>query len=214
MTQLSFFKITSVLSVLLFSASVAVGGTASFDAPLFNAGIQYKYYAGANDTPDASAYQMNLGLDINKNVSADIRTEYQDYNESSFTANRLEIGVTPTVAIPANPQFSIFGRLALGNQWMNTGFVGDEELSFGYGSIEPGLKYSPWVNNSTHVSLSYRYRGSFEDQPFYDTNAVLLGGEYSIDRNNSIVGGYEYVSSSDESDIASNVISVGYLARF
>ena len=201
-----------VIFALAFSAPVFAGGT-SFEAPLFNAGVQYKYYAGSNDVPDASAYQMNLGVEFFKDLSADIRTEYQDFNESNVNANRLEIGLTPSYAIP-NTQFSIFGRLALGNQWVSTTIVKEDETSFGYGSVEPGVKFSPWAGNATNVSLSYRFRGSFEDQLFYDTNAVLLGGEYSIDRNNSIIGGYEYSASSDDSDLASNVISVGYLARF
>ena len=200
---------TTLFAASLLTASVAMAA----DNGPFNAGIQYKYYAGANDTPDASAYQMNIGMDILKNLSADIRTEYQDFNDSTVTANRLEVGITPSYQIP-NTQFSLFARAAIGNQWLNTSFVTEDEQTFAYGSIEPGVKFSPWINNNTHAALSYRYRGAFDTQPFYDTNAVLLTGEYAINRHNSVVGGYEYVASSDDSDLASNVISVGYQARF
>lgn len=200
---------TTLFAASLLTASVAMAA----DNGPFNAGIQYKYYAGANDTPDASAYQVNLGVDILKNLSADIRSEYQDFNESTVTANRLEIGITPSYQIP-NTQFGLFARAAIGNQWLNTSFVTEDEQTFAYGSIEPGVKFSPWINNNTHASLSYRYRGAFDTQPFYNSNAVLLTGEYAINRQNSIVGGYEYVASSDDSNLASNVISIGYQARF
>lgn len=200
---------TTLFAASLLTASVAMAA----DNGPFNAGIQYKYYAGTNDTPDASAYQINLGVDILKNLSADIRSEYQDFNDSILTANRLEIGVTPSYQIP-NTQFGLFARAAIGNQWVNESFIVEDEQTFAYGSIEPGLKFSPWLGNTTHASLSYRYRGAFEDRPFYNSNAVLLSGEYAIDRHNSIVGGYEYVASSDDTKLASNVISIGYQARF
>lgn len=200
---------TTLFAASLLTASVAMAA----DNGPFNAGIQYKYYAGANDTPDASAYQVNLGVDVLKNLSADIRSEYQDFNESTVTANRLEIGITPSYQIP-NTQFGLFARAAIGNQWLNTSFVTEDEQTFAYGSIEPGVKFSPWLGNTTHASLSYRYRGAFDTQPFYNSNAVLLTGEYAINRQNSIVGGYEYVASSDDSNLASNVISIGYQTRF
>lgn len=196
----------------LFAAGMMVASVALAEGS-FNAGIQYKYYAGSNDMPDANAYQVNLGVDILKNLTADIRSEYQDFNDSTVTANRLEVGVTPSYQIPGS-QFDLFARLAVGNQWLNTSFVAEDEQTFAYGSIEPGVKYVPWAGHNTQVSLSYRYRGAFEDQPLYNTNAVILSGEYAIDRRNSVVGGYEYVASADDSDLASNVLSVGYLARF
>lgn len=203
-----------MIKTTLFAASVLTASVAiAADNGPFNAGIQYKYYAGTNDTPDASAYQINLGVDVLKNLSADIRSEYQDFNDVVNTANRLELGLTPSYQIP-NTQFGLFARAAVGNQWVNTPTILEDDQTFAYGSIEPGVKFSPWINNKTHASLSYRYRGAFNDQPFYNTNAVLLSGEYSINLHNSVVGGYEYVASSDDSDLAFNVISLGYLARF
>lgn len=176
------------------------------------AGISYKGYIGNNDTPDANAYEITLGKKIMDNLTVDIQSEFVDFN-NSLTGNSLEAGLTPSYQFTDYP-VGLYGRAALGNQWFSgTGVLNDSE-SFGYGSIEPGLFYSPYKNSSTGVSLGYRFRGAFDDQPDYNTNAIVLKGQYQIDAHNVINGGYEFISSVDDSDIQSNMISVGYIAKF
>ncbi len=176
-------------------------------------GISYKAYIGSNETPDASAYEVSLGTSIMENLAVDLRTEFMDVNDSSVNGNRLEAGLTPSYQFTSYP-VGVYGRLALGNQWFSGNSLLKDSESFGYGSIEPGVFYTPWKNNITGATLGYRYRGAFDDQPFYNTNALVMKGQYQIDNHNSVNLGYEYIASTDDAEIASNVITVGYNARF
>ena len=176
-------------------------------------GISYKAYIGSNETPDASGYEVSLGTNIMENLAVDLRTEFMDVSDSSVNGNRLEAGLTPSYQFTSYP-VGVYGRLALGNQWFaGNGLLKDSE-SFGYGSIEPGVFYTPWKNSVTGGSIGYRYRGAFDDQPFYNTNALVMKGQYQIDNHNSVNLGYEYIASTDDAEIASNVITLGYNARF
>ena len=196
-------KLVLVSSVLL--PSLATANIVS--------GISYKGYIGSNETPDASAYEVTLGTNIMKNLDVDLRTEFVDYNDSSVNGNRLEVGLTPSYKFTDYP-VGVYGRVALGNQWFSGNGILKDSDTFGYGSVEPGVFYTPWKDNVTGASIGYRYRGAFNDQPFYNSNALLMKGVYEIDRHNSLNLGYEYVASADDAEIASNVITVGYNARF
>ena len=175
-------------------------------------GLSYKAYIGNNETPDASGYEVTLGTNIMKNLDVDLRSEFSDFNDS-VNGNRLEVGLTPSYQFSDYP-VGVYGRVALGNQWFSGNGILKDSDSFGYGSVEPGVFYTPWKDNVTGGSIGYRYRGAFDDQPLYNSNALLMKGQYQIDNHNSVNLGYEYVASSDDSEFASNVITVGYNARF
>ena len=145
-------KLVLVSSVLL--PSLATANIVS--------GISYKGYIGSNETPDASAYEVTLGTNIMKNLDVDLRTEFVDYNDSSVNGNRLEVGLTPSYKFTDYP-VGVYGRVALGNQWFSGNGILKDSDTFGYGSVEPGVFYTPWKDNVTGASIGYRYRGRCRD---------------------------------------------------
>lgn len=181
------------------------------------AGISYKGYIGNNNTPDANGYDLTLGTNVIDNLKLDLNSEFTDYSDTKTNGNRLEVGLTPSYQFTSYP-VGVYGRLALGNQWFSGlspyAMALNNSTSFGYGSVEPGVFYKPYKDNSTGISLGYRFRGAFNDQPDYNSNAVILKGQYQIDKHNSVIGGYEYINSIDNSDLSYNVLSVGYQASF
>jgi len=188
---------TTIIAAALLSASSAV--SANYGA---FGGVNYSYYDGVGDMSgvDANAYSVQLGAKIIDGLRVDGLTEFKDFDESTVIANRLEIGLTPYTKVYED--FGIYGRLALGQNWVS----GLGETDFGYGSVEPGVFYD--FGQGT-VNLGYRFRDSFDDIP-YETNSVVLAGEYKIDTVNSITGGYQYLSGDEEF----SVFTVGYKAKF
>ena len=190
-------KKVTLAALLLSVSSFAAAENGTFG------GIKYSYYDGVGDSSgiDANAYSVQLGAKIIDGLVVDGITEFKEFDDVNVNQNRLEIGLTPSTKV--YDDFGIYGRLALGQNWLSG--IGTEDFS--YGSIEPGMFYDFGQGN---VNLGYRYRDSFDDKYLYQTNSVVFGGEYKIDSVNSIVGNYQYMSGDEEF----SVFSVGYRANF
>ncbi len=189
-------KKTIATAVLLTASSAALANYGAFG------GAGYSYYDGfgKNSNTDANAYTVQLGTKINNNLSVDGLTEFKDFTDSNAIGNRLEFGITPHM--PVYDNFGVYGRLAIGQNW----FSDIATTDFTYGSVEPGAFYN--FGQGT-VNLGYRFRDSFDNIP-YETNSLVMGGEYKFDAINSVTGGYQYMSGDEEF----NVFSIGYRANF
>lgn len=170
--------------------------------------IDYTYYDGVGKNSDynASGYSVNFGGDVYKtkqeSVTLDVRSEFQDIEDTNVSVNQLEGGANYQYNI--NNNWEVYGRLGLGNNWLND--IGKE--SFSYYSLEPGVKWYP--NSNSSVGLAYRFRDSFDNVDEYQTSTFRLNGEYSFDGTNSIQAGVD----TSIGDIEYNAFKVGYMVRF
>jgi hypothetical protein len=185
--------------------------TALISSPVFAnifTGIDYTYYSGVgkNSAYSANAYSISFGGKVYDtkldSVILDVKTEYQDISDTDASVNQLEGGATYLYNL--NSDWSVGGRLGLGNNWVSD----VTKSNFQYYSVQPEVKYYP--SKDASLGLGYRFRDSFETGDNYQTSAFRLNGEYSFDKHNSIVGGYDY----SIGDQQYNAFKVGYLARF
>lgn len=170
--------------------------------------IDYTYYDGVGDSSgyDANGYSVNFGGKVyntkQDSVTLDVRSEFQDIEDTNVSVNQLEGGANYQYNI--NNNWEVYGRLGLGNNWLND--IGKE--SFSYYSLEPGVKWYP--NGNSSIGLAYRFRDSFDTVDKYQTSTFRLNGEYSFDGTNSIQAGVD----TSIGDIEYNAFKVGYMVRF
>lgn len=211
-------KVFTLSSVLALTASLAVSvavasNTAQRDGVF--ATFEYAYSSGVGEFSDASAngYALSVGGSPLSWLDLELKNEFTtasleqgsvfDFGEFSDTLNQLEGSAKAYYGI--NNNFGLFTRAAVGQAWVSGA------SDFTYGSIEPGVYYAPFgQSNPTNISVSYRYRDSFNDNIEFRTNSGLLTGEYAINSRDSVVAGYEYV----DGDQSFNQIRIGYRARF
>ena len=179
-------------------------------------GVDYNYLSGVGKNSDESAngYGLTLGGSPLKWLDLELRNEFSMINlggDSSFldfsgyTASNNQLEGAATAYYGINNVFGVYGRAAVGQNWA------DNLTDFTYGSIEPGVYFTPkGQRDNSKINLGYRYRGSFDNDVAYNTNSVVLGGEYAFNDRDSIIGRYEYVDGDQEF----NVFRIGYLAHF
>jgi hypothetical protein len=199
---MAIFPIATVFAITAFFAILSTDTEASSFENV-SGGVNYFHYSGRDDQASYNAYKFLFGTNvINENISVDLGTEFGDEVDSTNSYTQLETGVKGVWQTPFSDVLGLYGRAALGQNF-NSG-----ESNFPYWSIEPGVKLS--VTEDVSGNVGYRYRNAFDEERNFETNALIVGGEWMFAENHGVNIGYEYSGNDQKYDM----LGVGYTFNF
>jgi hypothetical protein len=202
--------LTASIALAENNASQAIGAYGEFD-------YTYQYGHDSSDQT-TNGFGLKFGYSPTRWLDLDLSSTFTmmdfqgergllTFDNYDLTTQTLEAGVRGSYGI--TDTYGVYSRATLGQMW-----VSDLD-DFTYGSIEPGVYWKPFGEQaSTRFDLGYRYRDSFESSGVnFESNSLVIGGEYEVIPGSSVTGQYEYVST-DRDDSDYSAFTVGYRHRF
>lgn len=200
--------LTSSIALAENKASQQIGAYGEFD-------YTYQYGHDSSDQT-TNGFGLKFGYSPTRWLDLDISSSFTmmdfqgergllTFDNYDLNTQTLEAGARGSYGI--GDTYGVYSRVALGQSWVSN------IIDFSYGSIESGVYWKPFSEHtSTRFDLGYRYRDSFgkNDLVSYETNSLVLGGEYEVIPGSSVTGQYEYVSTDGDY----SAFTVGYRHRF
>lgn len=202
--------LTSSIALAENKASQQIGAYGEFD-------YTYQYGHDSSDQT-TNGFGLKFGYSPTRWFDLDLSSSFTmmdfqgergllTFDNYDLSTQTLEGGARGSYGI--GDTYGVYSRVALGQTW--TSDIDD----FTYGSIESGVYWKPFSEQApTRFDLGYRYRDSFDSSDVdFESNSLVLGGEYEVIPGSSVTGQYEYVSTvRDDSNYSA--FSVGYRHRF
>jgi opacity protein-like surface antigen len=186
--------------------ALAVFSTLAFaeDKPAKNfIHLQYAYRDTiASDKADPNRQRVNFtfGSKLLDNLTWDVNNQFRSENgRNGNEATRLETGLSYQYGVLKD--VALYTRGAVGYKYTNG-------ADYSYYSVEPGVKVQ--LTSPLAVKVGYRFRDSFSDSYFDQTNTLRLGAEYTLSENTMVTAGLDR-SWKDSEFLGANA---GYVVKF
>jgi opacity protein-like surface antigen len=165
--------------------------------------LQYAYrdtIASDKADPNRQGVNFTFGTKVLENLTWDVSNQFRSENgQNSSDATRLETGLSYQYGVAKD--VALYTRGAVGYKYTNG-------ADSSYYSIEPGVKVQ--LTSPLAVKVGYRFRDSFSDSYFDQTNTLRLGAEYTLSENTMVTAGLDR-SWKDSEFVGANA---GYVVKF
>lgn len=187
-----------LLAVLL---AVSFGVQAADEAGFVTINPEYENVHGTGN--DNQILNIITGVKLENSVTVDLKTAVSNTDNTKAVSAVVETRARYDYSLDQYglKNFTVWGRLGLGEKLTSSG-------DFGYYTVEPGVSYS--INPKLNVTVSDRFRDSFENNKGYETNTVYLATSYHVSTKDT-VGGDMYRK---YGDVESTGIELAYTRWF
>ena len=184
-----------ILAILAMALVVSEGALAA------SARIEWQDADGVDGSPNQQSIVLGVKESFTKYFAGDVGiTSTSNNSNGGIGSTRAEIGGTGSYPV-AGP-FGVYTRLGIGQKYTST-------KNFGYYSVEPGVTAD--IGYGFNAKIGYRFRDAFDANNNVDTTRTWRAGlDYSINKDNAIGVGYDYV----RGDTNQNVWKVNYTRGF